>query len=224
MKNLVSILRMFSPKGLAISAFAVSLLAFGGCSSDDDEPVKTDPDVEEVGKENADTDADDGTISEKVFKEKVMNRLWVRTTDESFVLEDGSERPYVPWTGEDSQSCNAIMFGEGSCTRYFPHSIILSSVLDHIFGQYDFEYEYDASEAKIYLTDPGDGSKDLWFRIESVDDESIVFHREFGREYIDENTLERFNSPGNYHKIRYRLATEEDIAKFSTWQKSEYWY
>lgn len=201
----------------------LSLVAvFCGCSSDDDEPVKTDSDVEGVGK--TETDAEDGTISEKVFKEKVMNRLWVRTTDESFVLEDGSEHPYVALCGEDSQSCNAIMFCSGYCTRYFPHTVRLCSVLDDPFGKYDFEYEYDAEEAKIYLTDPGDGSKDLWFRIESVDDESIVFHREFGREYIDENTLERFNSPGNYHKIRYRLATEEDIAKYSTWPKSEYWY
>lgn len=72
MKNLVSILRMFSLNGLAISAFAVSLLAFGGCSSDYDEPVKTDPDV-------SNTEQSAETAAKEVFDTKVANKMWVRT-------------------------------------------------------------------------------------------------------------------------------------------------
>ncbi|MBP3298611.1 MAG: hypothetical protein J6L73_02895 [Muribaculaceae bacterium] len=220
MKNLISILWMFLLKGLAISAFAVSLLAFGGCSSDDDEPVKTDPDV-------SNTEQSAETAAKEVFDTKVANKMWVRTDDDWTILSDGSQhdtplRCGMP--GGSAHHSNAIVFGKDKCTRYFVHQSHIGSQIGTPYGQFDYDYEYDAAESAIYMVNPRSGEKELWYVVQPVDDNNIMLLLDFGCWYYDETIGKEIQDDKNYRKIRYRLANDEDIAKYSSWQKSEYDY
>lgn len=165
---------------------SLALISFSACSSDDkDEPIDPETKIEDVYQRDKAT----GSISQKEFEEKVMNKVWYYPDghdNDKWIDSDGNvyDWYYLCLTGWYSEF--AYYFDS---EKYVSFRRNLSVP---ILERREYDYKYDPETGMIY-TDNGeffdvDANNDVLFYIESVNDNEMIIHHRYRKDILDKES------------------------------------
>lgn len=197
---------------------AAALISFCSCSSDDkDEPEpEPGPAITDVYQK----DKEAGSISQKEFEEKVMNKLWCydskKDSDKWIDINDNGY-DYSDYASTGKWGPYAYFFGKDKYT-YFT----INPVSSPYQRRTDSEYSYDPSTGMVYSNHgylfDNSVNKYVVFYIESVNETEMVVHDE----YINHPLFQGIDpGEGGYTLCsrRFLKAVSETDAQKDWWDK-----
>lgn len=205
-------------KLLAYMSFAaVALVSLGSCSDDEEEP-----DVpEQVFTDVLQKDKAAGSISQKEFEEKVLNKVWTYGKDDKdrgWLDVYGNLYSYDDYALIGWRYTQAYYFDK---EKYVDFRMMFGGEApDAPYQRVNHPYQYDSSTGMVYV----DGSfnfdivdkKYVLFYIESINGDEMVIHQE----YVN---IDIFKDPGergyNLCSRRVMKAVPEDKAQKNWWDK-----
>lgn len=157
---------------------AAALISFCSCSSDDKDEPEPEPGAAITDVYQKDKEA--GSISQKEFEEKVLNKVWRPDSKkgiDKWIDIDDNEYDYKDYASTGGWP-RSYFFGKDKVTGFLMNPATSPSKM-----RIEYDYKYDPSTGMVY-SDLGNifdhsANKYVLFYIESVSDNEMVIHDEY---------------------------------------------